>query len=218
MRNLFYIVLLLFCQNIFCQDYIFDTLLEYTYSSTKKTNEGTLLFMINSKNNGYVFFLNANKNDKSECSIIDFNSKTQNCYKQTDENKFEYLCTQNKTPTFFLDENPNFKFEFDKEELDYNNSKIVITKFKINSNGKKKIIDTIKIEIKKNNFVFNYNLLKFFSEKYFDDRDLSFLGDKTPKRILFEYKHGFKRTFELNKIEKINTTLTITKEQLNYKQ
>lgn len=218
MRNVFYILLLLFCQNIFCQDYIFDTLLEYTYSSTKKTNEGTLLFMINSKNNGYVFFLNANENNKSECSIIDFISKTQHCYKQTDENKFEYLCTQNKTPTLFLDENPNIKFEFNKEELDNYNSKIKIERIKISKNGKKKIIDTINIENEKNNFVFNYNLLKFFSEKYFDDSDLSFLGDKTPKRILFEYKRGFKRTFELNKIEKINTTLTITKEQLNYKQ
>jgi hypothetical protein len=217
MRNVFYIVLLLFCQSIFCQEYVFDTLIEYSYSSTKKINEGTLLFMINSKNNGYVFFSNSN-NRKSEGSIIDFNSKTQNCYKSTDENKFEYLCTQNILPALFFEKNQNVKFEFNKEDLNNNNSTILITKFKINPNGKKKIIDTIKIEIEKNNFVFNYNLLKFFSEKYLDDRDLSFLGDKTPKRIFFEYKYGFKRTFELNKIEKINTTLNITKEQINYKQ
>jgi hypothetical protein len=211
------IVLFLFCQNVVCQEYHFDTLLEYEYSTKKNPREGTLFFMINSKDNGYLYFRNS-RTSSSEGFIIDFNAKTQNCYKLIDENKFEYLCTQQKIPLLFSEKKSNIKFQYNTVELNNDNSKILITKMKISKNGKMKIIDTISIEIEKNDFVFNYNLLKFFSEKYFDDKDLSFLGDKTPKSILFEYQYGFIRTFELSKIEKINTTLTINKEQIIYKK
>ena len=51
--------------------------------------------MINSKNNGYVFFWNSNKKT-SEGSIIDFNSKNQYCYKITDKKDFEHFCTKKR--------------------------------------------------------------------------------------------------------------------------
>ena len=211
------IVLFLFSQNLLCQDYFFDTLLEYEYSTKKNPREGTLFFMINSKDNGYLYFRNS-RTSSSEGCIIDFNAKTQNCFKLTDENKFEYLCTENKMPLIFSEKKSNIEFQYNIEESKNFNSKILITKIKISKNGKMKIIDTISIEIEKNDFVFNYNVLKFFSEKYFDNKDLSFLGDKTPKSILFKYQYGFIRTFELSKIEKINTTLTINKEKIIYKK
>lgn len=172
--------------------------------------------MINSKDNGYVFFSNSNKSTTGS-SIIDFNSKTQIGYNTIDKDKFEYLCKQNTIPKLFHEENLTIKFEYNNQDIENNTSKILITKFKISKNGKKKILDTIEIEVEDNDLFFNYNLLKFFSEKYFEDKDLSFLGTKVPKRVLFNYKYGFKRTFELTKIEKINTTLTRPKDQINYK-
>ena len=170
--------------------------------------------MINSKNNGYVFFWNSNKKT-SEGTIIDFNSKNQYCYKITDKKDFEHFCTKNSIPILSFEENSKLKFEYNTEELDNNKSKILITKFKVSKNGKKKISDTIKIDNEKKDLVFNYNLLKFFSEKYFDETDLTFLGEKIPTLILFEYKHGFIRTFELDKIEKIDKLLSTTKVTTN---
>lgn len=210
MKKGIFILLLFFYQNVFCQEYFFDTILEYDYSTTKNPSEGTLFFMVNSKNNGYVFFLNTS--DKiSQGSIIDFTSKKSYCYKSKDRTEFEYFCANNSIPTLFPEKKSNRQFDFNTEELEGINSKILITKVKTSKSRKRKIIDTITIEIKKNDFVFDYNLLKFFSKQYFNDEDLSFLGNKLPNRISFEYKNGFKRTFKLNKSQKINSLLSTTK-------
>ena len=202
--------MLLVCQNVLCQEYFFDTFLEYKYSTKKNSSEGTLLFMINSKNNGYVFFWNT-RDKISQGSVIDFNSRNSYCYKTKDSIKFDYLCTNNSIMTLFSEKKSNSGFDYITEEAENNKSKILITKFKVTKSGKKKTLNTIKIEIEKNDFVFNYNLLKFFFHQYFNDEDLTFLGNKVPYHISFEHKNGFKRSFELKKIEKIDKLLSTNK-------
>ena len=88
MNKFLVIVLFIFCQNVFCQEYYFDTFLEY-----RKSQGANDIFILNSSNQDYVFYCYNNKN-YLQGRIVDHKRNVQHYYTMMNHNNtidFEYL-------------------------------------------------------------------------------------------------------------------------------
>lgn len=68
------------------------------------------------------------------------------------------------------------------------------------------------MEYNETDFVFSSELLKFIGHHFFDNRDFSFIGNKLPTKITYNYNNGFELILDLTKKLKINNVLTLKKE------
>jgi hypothetical protein len=214
MRNLFYIIALLFCQSSFCQEYVFDNFYEF------QGDCNIAVVMINSQNNTYYFtcrkgsetiwgYLNDYKeNIIHNYEVINFENGIQ----------FNYLNSTKIKPSKWLYLEENMQYDVTNEIIDSTKTKSIIIKNQVNKRGKKKYRGKVELVYYKNNDLFPSKLIPLFGHHFFDNRDLSFIDNKLPQKITYNYTNGTELTCNLTKKLKINTTLKITKEQINYKQ
>ena len=91
MNKFLVIVLFIFCQNVFCQEYYFDTFLEY-----RKSQGANDIFILNSSNQDYVFYCHNNK-DELQGTILDHKRNIQHYYALKNTNNavnFKYLYSE----------------------------------------------------------------------------------------------------------------------------
>ena len=211
MRKILWILLFFLGQNVFCQEYYFDTFLEY-----EKSKNETDVFMINSFNQEYVFYCYHISNEL-EGKIIDHKNNIMHFYSIKSVNnslEFKYIYSQKrdfkKEPCTVKTE----KYEVKKVEIDSLNQSFEIIEFK---NKKKKrvyenaTINLIKIDSKP---------LPIIAYGYFHHFPICSLIDFPkgfiPKNIQINYFNNEDNKINLIQNKKINTLLSLKPEDIKY--
>ncbi|MGL2963730.1 hypothetical protein ACSVH2_07935 [Flavobacterium sp. RSB2_4_14] len=94
------IVLFLFCQNVLCQEYHFDRLIQYKETSVAFTGNRLVTVLFNSNNTSY-YFVNRNWNDELDAYLVDNNLNVTHVYTIDDIKKskdYEYLYSKRFNP------------------------------------------------------------------------------------------------------------------------
>lgn len=174
--------------------------------------------MINSGNNDYYFLF---KNGEKDIwgTLYDFKEMVIHEYEVINTKnglEFKYLNSKKFGSITYFEK--DIQYEFSHEIIDSVKSKSTLTKIHPTNRGKKKFRGKVELEYESNSDIFNANILKYFGHHFFDNRDISFVGYKLPTKITFDYNNGTAISTRLTKKQKINTTLTISKGQINFKK
>ena len=207
------IIILFICQNVFCQEYNFDNFYEFEGSGIKA-------IMINSQDDSYYF--TCKKGSETIWGyLFDFKENSIHNYEVIDSDnsvQFNYLNSRKMTTAYLTYIENNIQYDSTTEVIDSIKSKTIITKNHVNKRGKKRFLGKIELEFDGSNNVFPGKLIAHFGHHFFDSRDLSFIVNKLPNKIIFDYNNGIVITNKLIKKLKINTILKISTVQLVHKQ
>jgi hypothetical protein len=176
--------------------------------------------MINSTDDSYAFY-GYNTSVGIPGYIIDFERKEFHNYDANNfgENvTFTYLHSRKYNKDLYCSEEKKVHYDFSNQKTDSLKTKLVLIKNRISKKGKSKFIGKADLEYDETDFVFSSKLLKLIGHYFFDNRDVSFIGNKLPTKITYNYNNGFALILDLTKKLKINTLLSLSKEQIQYKQ
>lgn len=207
---------LFFLQNIFCQEYLFDTFLEYN------KQDGTFdIFMMNSASEDYVYYCYNNK-PELKGKIVDKKRNVHHYYvmkKNDNLIDFEYLYSKkidvNNKDCFNL---KNEKFEINTIVLDSMNQSIEVIEY--TNKKKKKVYKKGIVNLKK----IDSNNLPTIAYGYFTHfsncihKIVSFPKGYIPLNIKINYENDKQSSINITQNKKINTLLSLKQEQINYKQ
>ena len=202
------LIIAFFFQNGFSQEYTFDSYYEYKTLNNGSTN----FYFINSKDNSY--FLNGTHGSESIYgTVIDLKKNITHEYEVINhENsiQFNYLFSKKYNLDTY---GSNFVVETSEKEIDSTKREIKIVIFK--NKRKKKIECVVDILIENSDDLFCNQLLNAFSHGRLKNTNF-----KIDKGILLNFKvdfqNGFKVETKLIKKQKINTLLSISKEEIKY--
>lgn len=215
MKRLAYLILFLFPVTSFCQEYHFDSF--YEFNSSNNIN----FFMINSSDKNYAFYgYRVEKNIYGY--IVDFKSNELHHFDVDNSNNsinLSYTYSENKRKCECDNDNRKLVFNYQNIDIDSSSYKTTITKVKPKNNGKTKWKGQVELNYSKNEqFVFHPNHINFYLHHFFNsDQELK-IDSKLPQSIIVYYEQNSSFTTRINKKKKINTSLSISKEQLNYRK
>jgi hypothetical protein len=175
--------------------------------------------MTNSSDSTFIFKGNRNTNDITGyiCDFKKFEYHYYNVSNIKNAISFKYI---NSKAVKGLD--PQWKES--KVEYNYTISKIdslkeslKIIKYKLNRKSKSRLSEVEIIYDKNNvNYFYPYLALGFFTNHFFDNRIIDNTYNRLPIKISFDFYNGYRSSFTLTKKQKINTLLTISKQDINY--
>ena len=214
LKKVLYILLIFICQNIFSQEYHFDRFYEFT-----SKEEGVCFFMLNSSDKNYLFF-GTSYNSKLTGYIFDYKTAEFHYYDVSNVINglnFNYQNTK-KTQASYSGNNIDTKIHFDYTvtKIDSIKESVKIVGYK--QNRKRSNFAEVELIYDKSNndYIFHISVLKFISHHFFDDREIENVSNRLPSLISYDYYNGAKFSYGLTKKQKINTTLTISKDQIKY--
>ena len=200
------IVIILFCQNSFCQIFTFDRFIEY------KDSKGlTTVFMINSKNTGYYFF--AGSYDKEIIgNIIDLGNKVRHSYSVKNVKnvvQFEYLNSsmepENKVPCH----NKYNVIEVTKTTVDSLTTNFTVLKFK--NSRKRKTIQSSNIKVVQSEIPVFSLIMKPFLYHFIFCQKIDFPEYYLPTSVDINYFNGNKTRNELIQNKEVSVLLSLNK-------
>ena len=218
MRTFVTIILFAFCQNAFCQEYFFDIFLEYELKDNRKH-----LFMLNSSNEDYLFYCFNNSNE-FQGSIID-HKKCMIHYYSLDNNKnnntieFKYLYSEKDTKYWQYQKKPctieTEKYQVTKNEIDSLNQSFEIIEF--TNKRKKRIYQSVTINMMKlESKALPSIAYGFFKDLYLKCKIVNLPKGYIPTLIKINNFNKESSQMKLIQNKKINTTLSISKEQVKF--
>ncbi|WP_293894185.1 hypothetical protein [Flavobacterium sp.] len=215
MNKFIAIFLFFFCQNVFCQEYYFDTFLEYERLYSQND-----VFMLNSSNYDYVFYC-YNISGNLEGKIIDHKNNIEHYYTLTNiNNSIEFKYISSKKRNYKKEEPPcemkTENFEIKTVDIDSLNKSYEIIEY--NNKKKKRIYQNASIIMMKIDTQILPNLVYgFFNHFPICDRNLiTFPKNYIPKHIKINYFNNAIREVTLKQNKKINTLLTLKPEDIKY--
>ncbi len=201
MKLFFQIIVLLFCQNLFCQEYHFDGFLEYKNSISGDNS----LYFYNSNNE--VYYLNVYKRFETIYGgIRDTKNKILHEHEVTNKVnsiKFNYLFSRKLK----LKKNSR-KYFYDITEKKIDSSKTEVIILVYNDKKKKKSSSKIELIIDNSELIANENILFSFTDGIVNDVN-SKITPGIPISIKVDFPTGLKCYYTLIKKEKTNTILTV---------
>ena len=208
MKLFFQTIVLLFCQNLFCQEYHFDNFIEY-----KELNGRINFHLTNSANSSY--HLNSGYGSETIYGKIrDTENNLFHEYEVVNENnniKFNYLFSRKYNPE---NHKTHLSYKITERKIDSINTEFKIIVFK---NKKRKKIDfKIEIIVENSNDLFCYELLTFYTHTIFLKSDFK-IEKGFISKIKVERENGSNNEYNLIKKQKISTLLKISKEQIQYR-
>ena len=172
--------------------------------------------MINSSDNSYVFRGSSNGNGMRG-SIFDFKTDVFHHYNVTNIDNavnFEYSDSRKLQEAYPDAIEKKVQFEYIITKIDSVKESVKIVKYK----RKRKILGEVELIYSKNNsdYVFHNSALLFLSHHFYDKREIKNVNSRLPTSIQFTFNNKKMAKTTLIKKQKINTLLSITKEQLKY--
>ena len=214
MRKSILILFIIFQQIIYCQQYQFDNYYEY------KSNFGEISFiMTNSLDSTFIF--TGNRNNKEITGYV-FDNKKFECHYYNVSNitnaiSFEYInskAIKGRDPQWM---ESKVEYNYIRSEKDSLKESLKIIKYKLKRKSKSRLSEVEIIYDKNNvNYFYPFLALRYFTNHFFDGRIIENTYNRLPIKISFNFYNGFKSSFNLTKKQKINTLLTISKQDLNY--
>ncbi|MFV8367713.1 hypothetical protein ACNQGE_15175 [Flavobacterium sp. XS1P27] len=209
MKKSILIVVILFCQNVFCQSFTFDRFIEYQDNSGK-----TSIFMINSKNESYYFFGGGFTNEITG-SVFDLKNKVRHSYSVANIKnavKFEYLNssieTENKVPCY----DKYNVIEVTKTPIDSLTTNFTVLKFK--NSKKRKIIQSSNIKAIKSVIpVFSLIMKPFFGHFIYCQK-IDLPENYIPTSVEIDYFNRIKTKNELIQNKEVNVLLSLNKKDI----
>ena len=209
MKKSILIVVILFCQNVFCQSFTFDRFIEY-----KDSRGLTTVFMINSKNTGYYFFA-ASYDKEITGNIFDLENKVKHGYSVSNIKnavKFEYLNssieTENKVPCY----DKYNVIEVTKTPIDSLTTNFTVLKFK--NSKKRKIIQSSNIKAIKSVIpVFSLIMKPFFGHFIYCQK-IDLPENYLPTIVEIDYFNKIKTKNELIQNKEVNVLLSLNKKDI----
>ncbi|MGZ9735670.1 hypothetical protein [Flavobacterium sp. GNP002] len=209
MKKSILIVVILFCQNVFCQSFTFDRFIEYQDNSGE-----TSIFMINSKNESYYFFGGGFTNEITG-SVFDLKNKVRHSYSVANIKnavKFEYLNssieTENKVPCY----DKYNVIEVTKTPIDSLTTNFTVLKFK--NSKKRKIIQSSNIKAIKSVIpVFSLIMKPFFGHFIYCQK-IDFPENYLPAIVEIDYFNKIKTKNELIQNKEVNVLLSLNKKDI----
>ncbi len=174
--------------------------------------------MINSKNDNY-FLWGYGINDLMYCNILDLKNKNIHHLMVSNSDsdlEFEYDFSRKTFSNY--KENSNIIFDSSKVYLDSLQTKNIYKKYKVSSRGKRKYLGKIEVQYDNSDFVFHANTLKHFSHHFFNINGILNFNTKLPLKFSIDKNDGKVINFHLTKKQKINSLLSISDEQIKFKQ
>lgn len=210
MRKTFLITLLFFFQNILCQEYQyhFDTFLEY-----KGVSGFIRSSFINSANDSYL--LNISHGDETMYGRIwDYRDNVMHEFEAIQDDNiitFKYLYSRK-----IYNNNQRYKhIDISEKAIDSTKKEYKIVIF--DNKKRTKINCKIDFTIEDSNDLFPNRFLKSFTHGRLANSDFK-VEKGILSKIKVEFRNGHNNEAVLFKNQKTNTLLTITKEQIHYKQ
>lgn len=199
MKLIFQLIIILFCQNLFCQEYHFDGFLEY-----KDTiNDDTRLYFYNENNENHrMIVFSVGKNIIGR--IFDIKNKIFHEHKVNNDGnsiKFIYQFSRNWNPKL---QEEGFFHQITEKKIDSTTTEVSGLIYRKN---KKKVWSKIEVVIKKNENFKNEELINLFTDGIFPNYQSEIISG-IPINIKFPYS-DLKRNYSLIRKEKINTILTV---------
>ncbi len=209
MKKSILIVVILFCQNVFCQSFTFDRFIEYQDNSGE-----TSIFMINSKNESYYFFGGGFTNEITG-SVFDLKDKVRHSYSVANIKnalKFEYLNssieTENKVPCY----DKYNVIEVTKTPIDSLTTNFTVLKFK--NSKKRKIIQSSNIKAIKSVIpVFSLIMKPFFGHFIYCQK-IDLPENYIPTSVEIDYFNRIKTKNELIQNKEVNVLLSLNKKDI----
>ncbi|MES2410517.1 MAG: hypothetical protein V4535_03645 [Bacteroidota bacterium] len=177
MRKIILISLLLFCQNVLCQEYKFDSYYEY-----KSNLDRVVFFFVNSLDSNY-FFYGFSYTEGISGYIYDSKKHEFHYYNLTNLDNsvtFEYINSR-KRYSFPLAYNEKIQYEYSLIEKDSTSSNLKIEKFK--QRKERKNLGVCELQYQNSEYVFHDKIVIFYSHGFFDDRNLEFTNNRLPFSI-----------------------------------
>lgn len=217
-RSFIILLLVLFCQNAFCQEYSFDIFLEYEFKNNKKN-----LFMLNSSDDNYVFYCYSN-GAEYRGRIIDHKSYAIHNYslvnnKNNNTIEFKYLYSEKDAKYWQYKKKPctveTEKYQVTQNEIDSLNQSFEIIEF---TNKKKKriyqnvTINMMKIESKALPSI----AYGFFKDDYYAKCKIVDLPKGYIPTLIIKSINNEKWQMKLIQSKKINTILSIKPNEIKY--
>lgn len=131
--------------------------------------------------------------------------------------QFNYLSSNKIKLSDYSYFEKNMQYDAITEDIDSIKTKAIVTKNQVNKKGKKKFRGKIELEYDNDGGLFPAKLLVYFGHHFLDHRELSFIENKLPTKVTFDYNNGIIDIIKLKKKLKINTSLIISAEQIVYK-
>ena len=202
-------MVILFCQNVFCQSFTFDRFIEYQDNSGK-----TSIFMINSKNESYYFFGGGFTNEITG-SVFDLNNNVRHSYSVANIKnavKFEYLNssieTENKVPCY----DKYNVIEVTKASVDSLTTNFTVLKLK--NSKKRKIIQSSNIKAIKSVIpVFSLIIKPFFGHFIYCQK-IDLPENYIPTSVEIDYFNKIKTKNELIQNKEVNVLLSLNKKDI----
>ena len=211
----FLVIILFFSQDSYSQEYTFDNYYEYN------SDNGTKFFMTNSGNENYLFF-GYTGNQTIYGYIVDFNSNEYHYFDVENTNdsvSFTYTYSKKITECSCDIEEKNVTYTYSVESIDSLKSKTIVNKIKIKKNGKIKPIAKLELSYQNDEtYIFYPSHLNFYLHHFHITNELIGIKNKLPLKIDVFYNNERTFTSSLSKRKKINTLLTISKEQIKYSE
>ncbi len=213
MKKSILIVVILFCQNVFCQSFTFDRFIEYQDNSGE-----TSIFMINSKNESYYFFGGGFTNEITG-SVFDLKDKVRHSYSVANIKnavKFEYLNssieTENKVPCY----DKYNVIEVTKTPIDSLTTNFTVLKFK--NSKKRKIIQSSNIKAIKSVIpVFSLIMKPFFGHFIYCQK-IDLPENYIPTSVEIDYFNRIKTKNELIQNKEVNVLLSLNKKDIKLRK
>ncbi len=214
MRKSILILFIIFQQVIYCQQYQFDNYYEY------ESNFGEISFiMTNSSDSTFIFKGNRNTNDITGY-VFDNKKFERHHYDVSNiRNAISFKYINSKAIEGFDPQWMESKVEYNYtiSKIDSLKESVKIIKYKLNRKSKSRLSEVEMIYDKNNaNYFYPYLALGFFTYHFFDNRIIENTYNRLPIKISFDFYNGFRSSFNLTKKQKINTLLTISKQEINY--
>ena len=215
MEKLLAIVILFICQNVFCQEYEFDTSIQYREKTMMFDNESYLTIFFNSKNTSY-YFITRTWNKEVNCFLIDNNLNLSHEYiinNINNDTDFEYLLSKKIYPDSCNVDCSLFEIN------ESNNSKgnaLIIGSFYKNKKRKQKSRCRIEIECKPFNFSILNQLIKILQHHFYFCYDIKTSQNSIPFSI--KTFDGKQCTVDTQLIKKLNVDFkfSVDKNKLKY--
>ena len=210
------IVFFLFCQNVFCQEYHFDRLIQYKASNSNYPENTLISVFFNSKNTSY-YLVNSHWNDELSSYLIDNNLNIGHRYyiKNINENKdFEYLFSNRFNPDNCFIDCSKVKIEETKNSDQY--SMIVMTEY--NTKKKKKKFYEIEVISKPYDFPILKPLIKILQHHFLFCEEIKVDESSIPTSLKF--KKGSNTVLEQNLVleKTVDVNFTVKNENLVFRK
>ena len=215
MKKLLLIVVFFICQNVFCQEYYFDRVVQYKETSQSFTGERFITIFFNSKNSSY-HFVNQSWGSQINAYLVDINlNTTHNFYIDNINNSKDYNYLDSK------------KFNPDNCEIDCSKSTLEETKnlgefTKITYNEfttkkKKRLNYKMEVIAKPTDFICLKTIIQVLQHHFLFCEELKTSESSLPFSAKFIRGNKIYSEQKLEKVSNIDMNFSVKKELIKYK-